>query len=193
MTTPLVDTIFRSEIYLCPKGPDTLLVNGHEIISAIFHQRLPKDTVIQIDANAVYKVKDSLLTGAELIQKSTAPIPDPSDAVCWGPFFLGFVLGWNLYLINRHRVKTGVSIGDITVISTALISAGIFAFFGNHLELVGWYGCGVGAGFLVYGLLLFILLAFKLDEDGLPLRLLDLHTWPIYWRSGQGLKIRKDE
>jgi hypothetical protein len=182
MSTPIIDTIVRTDFYVLRKKADTILVTGDEIIKGVFHSRLSKDTIISIDPSAFYKVQDTLIcSGSKLLESITAIKPIIENpfltVMAWGAGFLGFVIGWNLYLINRHRDKTQVTIGDITVIVGALANGALLIFFDNSTRLLGWYGVGLGIGFLVYGLILFILIKLTASsESPLPLAFFKLHT-----------------
>ena len=202
MDTLAVHDIIHSEIYRILR-PDTIVVTGKEITQRIAHSRLSADTIINIKADGLYRLIDKndtlFVAGNEILQ--TFPLTEFRSIMGWGAFFIGFVLGWNLYFLNRHRGKTGVAIGDITIISGAVMSAVIFSFFDANLRLLGWYGVGLGAGFIIYGIILFLLVNIcKLPEPPLPARfksqvkmMLDYHTWPVYWKENEGLNSKLDE
>ena len=179
-----VNAIYNDTLYIITKESEKFIVTGKEINTNIQHCVIPTDNILLIQESANYRIGDSILTGKEIIAKASAmPVVESLPEVAmWGAFFIGFVLGWNLYLINRHRVSSGVGIGDITVISSAIISAGILQFFGNSSELIGWYGLGLGAGFLVYGALLIVLEKgeFPMGRT-LSAKLLQYHIWPLRW------------
>ncbi|HZV69733.1 MAG TPA: hypothetical protein VFG10_09320 [Saprospiraceae bacterium] len=195
MDSLIVHEIIAEDLYQLNR-PDTIVVYGREIRDNIIHTRLFEDTIIALDPTLYYKYvgkSDTLFfSGQNILDafplKEFQPL---TPVMCWGAFFIGLVLGWNLYFINRHRAKSGVGIGDIATISTALMTAVIFSFFGSSLELLGWYGTGVGVGFLLYGLLFFLLVIFYYKKgDPLPLRFL---TWPLYWTTEKNIKDARDE
>ncbi len=209
MGTLTVHDIVRAELYRILK-PDTIVLTGEEIINNARRSRFSPDTLISIKSDKFYTIitsKDTaIISGQDIINSLPIPplpppLPEFLSIMGWGAFFLGFVLGWNLYFLNRHRKKDGVNINDLTIISGALIGAAIFAFFDENLRLLGNYGVGVGIGFIVYGLLLAILIKISgSGEDPLPLdsgakpslskQLLTLHIWPLYWESNGELESR---
>ncbi len=183
MSKPIIDTIVRTDFYVLQKKADTILVTGQEIIDGVFHSRLPKDTIISIDPSAYYRVKDTILIAGSKITGPVDEIPF-LPVMAWGACLLGFVIGWNLYLINRYRDKAQVTIGDISVIVGALANGALLLFFDNSTRLLGWYGVGLGIGFLFYGLLLFILIKLtNSSESPLPMAFLKMHI-------GQFLDVR---
>ncbi len=190
-----VHEIIAQDLYRLNK-PETIVVYGREIRDNIIHTRLFEDTIITLNPTLFYKYVGKgdtiLLSGQNILDAFPVPEIQPlSSVMCWGAFFIGFVIGWNLYFINRHRAKTGVGIGDIATISTALMTAVIFSFFGGSLQLLGWYGLGLGVGFLFYGLLFTLLVIFYYKTgDPFPVRLL---TWPLYFTSEKQIKDSRDE
>jgi len=66
----------------------------------------------------------------------------------------GFVLGWNLYFINRYRTDE-IGLGNLTSLVGVLGGAAVLALFPAGTQLFGAYGIGLALGFLSYlGLLL---------------------------------------
>ncbi len=145
-------TIVDSLNYRLP-GDHPILVTGNEIYASIRHSRLSSDTITPILDTAYYSgiSKDTLthyMQGADLIAKMAEATYYP--VMGWGAAMIGFVLGGCLSLINFHRDKSAYTLQDLAVIAGALMSAGILAFFDNSSRLLGNYGIGVGAGFVVF-------------------------------------------
>jgi hypothetical protein len=70
----------------------------------------------------------------------------------------GFVLGWNLYFINRYRTDK-IGLGNLTSLVGVLGGAAVLALFPAGTALFGAYGVGLALGFLSYlGLLLVMVL-----------------------------------
>ncbi|MEJ2853544.1 MULTISPECIES: DUF2304 domain-containing protein [unclassified Saccharothrix] len=61
----------------------------------------------------------------------------------------GFVLGWNLYFVNRYRTDK-VSLSQLTSLMGIVGGAAVLALFPAGTALFGAYGIGLAAGFLAY-------------------------------------------
>lgn len=61
----------------------------------------------------------------------------------------GFVLGWNLYFVNRYRTDR-VALTNLASLTGALGGAGVLALFPAGTALFGAYGVGLLLGFLSY-------------------------------------------
>jgi hypothetical protein len=69
----------------------------------------------------------------------------------------GFVMGWQLYFVNRYR--SGVSLADLGGIAAVIGGSAVLAMFPAETDLLGAYGIGLLAGFLTYFLILVVLVA----------------------------------
>ncbi len=65
----------------------------------------------------------------------------------------GFVMGWQLYFVNRYR-KDGVSIADLGGVVAAIGGTAVLALFPAETDLLGAYGIGLLGGFFSYFLVL---------------------------------------
>ena len=66
----------------------------------------------------------------------------------------GFLIGWNLYFVNRYRAGP-VSLSDLAALVGTLGGTAVLALFPARTDLFGAYGIGLFAGFFGYlGLLL---------------------------------------
>ena len=112
------------------------------------------DTII-IEANKAYLLQmehsNIKLQGGELEQALTT-LP---YALVWGALFFGLVIGWNLYYVNRHRTG-GTSLTDLVTLISAVGGGAILAIFPSGSKLFGYYGIGLGLGFLLYFLIILI-------------------------------------
>ena len=87
-----------------------------------------------------------------------------------GAFAFGCVLGWFAYYVNRYRAGK-ISVRDLGTFLGAVGGAAVLALFPAKSALFGYYGLGLGVGFLAYFLVLVLLvlltpnwsLAFFLD------------------------------
>jgi len=61
----------------------------------------------------------------------------------------GFVLGWNLYFINRYRTDE-VALTNLSSLVSVLGGAAVLALFPAGSALFGAYGVGLLVGFLSY-------------------------------------------
>ncbi len=67
----------------------------------------------------------------------------------------GFLIGWNLYFVNRYR-SGPVTLGDLAALIGTLGGTAVLALFPARTDLFGAYGIGLFAGFFGYlALLLF--------------------------------------
>lgn len=90
----------------------------------------------------------------------------------WGIFCVGFVFGYLLYYSVRHTKEF-----SIELLSAAIGAIGggtVIAFLGKTEGWIGPYGLGIGAGFVVYGMLAFALILHgkfaKVADTGVMLR-----------------------
>lgn len=70
----------------------------------------------------------------------------------------GFLIGWNLYFVNRYR-SGPVSLGDLSALVGTLGGTAVLALFPARSDLFGAYGIGLFAGFFSYLALLAVLVA----------------------------------
>ncbi len=77
-----------------------------------------------------------------------------------GAFMFGCVLGWQVYLINRHR-RDKVQLSDLSTILGVIGGAGVLKLFPSGSELFGWYGAGLAAGFFAYFVALLIMVGMS--------------------------------
>ncbi len=70
----------------------------------------------------------------------------------------GFVIGWQLYFVNRYR-RDGVSLIDLGGIVAAIGGTAVLAMFPAKSDLLGAYGIGLLLGFLGYFLVLAVLVS----------------------------------
>jgi hypothetical protein len=70
----------------------------------------------------------------------------------------GFVLGWNLYFVNRYRTDE-ITLSNLTSLVGVLGGAGILALFPAKTQLFGAYGIGLALGFLTYLITLILMVA----------------------------------
>ena len=84
-----------------------------------------------------------------------------------GAFCIGFLLGWLLYYINRHRTGE-VSLADFGTIVGVLGGAAVLGLIGDgktaNPTLVGYYGVGLMSGFVTYLVVLLLLVRFSKGE-----------------------------
>jgi hypothetical protein len=65
-----------------------------------------------------------------------------------GAWCFGFVVGWNLYFLNRHRQK--IQISDLATLIGAVGGAAVLALFPAGTDLFAAYGIGLFLGFFGY-------------------------------------------
>ena len=70
----------------------------------------------------------------------------------------GFVVGWQLYFVNRYR-SGGVSLADLGGIVGAIGGTAVLAMFPAQSDLLGAYGIGMLLGFMGYFLVLAVLVS----------------------------------
>ncbi len=145
-------TIYDSLNYRI-QGANPIVVTGDEINKSIRQARISNDTIVQVLDTAYYSGlgKDTVkyyMQGADLIEKMAESAYFP--VMGWGAAMLGFVLGGCLSLINFHRNKEGYALADLGIIAGTLMSGGIMVFFDHNARLLGSYGVGIGAGFIVF-------------------------------------------
>lgn len=70
-----------------------------------------------------------------------------------GAFAFGCVLGWFSYYVNRYRTGK-ISVRDVGTFLGAIGGAAVLALFPAKSALFGYYGLGLGVGFLAYFLVL---------------------------------------
>jgi hypothetical protein len=72
----------------------------------------------------------------------------------------GFLIGWYVYFINRHR-KGDVQMSDLVTLIGVVGGASVTALFPQKSDLFGAYGLGLFAGFFWYFAMLLILVAMS--------------------------------
>lgn len=77
----------------------------------------------------------------------------------------GFVLGWNLYFVNRYRLDQ-VVLANLTSIVGVLGGAAVLALFPAGTRLFAAYSLGLAAGFLAY-LAALVFMVAKSDRFGI--------------------------
>lgn len=70
----------------------------------------------------------------------------------------GFLIGWNLYFVNRYR-SGPVSLGDLASLVATLGGTAVLALFPARSDLFGAYGIGLFSGFFSYLAVLALLVA----------------------------------
>lgn len=70
----------------------------------------------------------------------------------------GFLIGWYIYYINRHR-KGDVQMSDLVTLIGVVGGASVTALFPQRSDLFGSYGIGLFAGFFTYFVVLVGLVA----------------------------------
>lgn len=68
----------------------------------------------------------------------------------------GFLIGWYVYYINRHR-KGDVQMSDLVTLIGVVGGGSVTALFERKTDLFGAYGIGLFAGFFSYFVVLLIL------------------------------------
>jgi len=63
-----------------------------------------------------------------------------------GAFCFGAIVGWYVYIINRHR-KEGMQMSDLVTLIAVMGGGAVLALFPASTDLFGAYGIGLGAGF----------------------------------------------
>jgi hypothetical protein len=76
----------------------------------------------------------------------------------YGAVAFGFVLGWNLYFVNRYRTDQ-ITLSHLTSVVGVLGGAGVLALFPAETQLFGAYGLGLALGFVTYLALLLVMVA----------------------------------
>jgi len=82
----------------------------------------------------------------------------------WGAGAFGFLIGWYVYYINRHR-KDNVQLSDLATVLGVLGGGAVLALFPAKSDLFGAYGIGLAAGFFAYFLVLVVLVFLSDDFD----------------------------
>lgn len=161
-----VNAIYNDTLYIITKESEKFIVTGKEINTNIQHCVIPTDNILLIQESANYRIGDSILTGKEIIAKASAmPVVESLPEVeMWGVFFLGIVIGWNLYFINRYRKREAIVVGDLTTVISAIGGLAVLTLLKNNSWLIGSYGAGVGVGFFLY-LLFLIYLSTRKGAD----------------------------
>jgi hypothetical protein len=70
----------------------------------------------------------------------------------------GFVLGWNVYFVNRYRTDQ-VALANLTSLAGVLGGGTVLALFPAGSKLFGAYGIGLALGFLSYLTVLLLMVA----------------------------------
>lgn len=154
----------RNYYFLATK--DSLPVKGSEILQQMQIPRIPPDAIITIDSASRYTFSgngDITITGTELMK--LLPLAEFDPYIGYGAFGLGVVLGWNLYFINRYRNRASIGLVDLATVLTTITGAALMTFLDHSQLSLGYYGVGLGAGFLLYFLMLVIFSLCSKDED----------------------------
>ena len=108
-----------------------------------------QDTIITIAQNKYYLIPGNetiVKSGKEIINQVADTFP-PEMAI--GAFCIGAVIGWSLFFINKKMEPGKINITDIGVIAGAIGNVALLSFFNNSHLLFGWYGIGIGVGFVL--------------------------------------------
>lgn len=73
-----------------------------------------------------------------------------------GAAAFGFVLGWNVYFVNRYRTDQ-IALSNLASLVGVLGGAAVLALFPAGTRLFGAYGIGLALGFVTYLVLLLVL------------------------------------
>ena len=63
-----------------------------------------------------------------------------------GAFCFGAIVGWYVYIINRHH-KEGMQLSHLVALIAVMGGGAVLALFPASTDLFGAYGIGLGAGF----------------------------------------------
>ncbi len=74
----------------------------------------------------------------------------------WGAGGFGFLIGWYVYYINRHR-KADVQLSDLVTLIGVIGGGAVLALFPARTDLFGAYGLGLFIGFFLYFIVLIFL------------------------------------
>ena len=58
----------------------------------------------------------------------------------------GAIVGWYVYIINRHR-KDGMQMGDLVTLIAVIGGGAVLTLFPSSTDLFGAYGIGLAFGF----------------------------------------------
>jgi hypothetical protein len=83
-------------------------------------------------------------------------VTEASDLQLLGAAGFGFLLGWYVYYVNRHR-RDEVQLGDIVTLVGVIGGGAVLTLFPQQTDLFGAYGIGLFAGFFGYFLMLVLL------------------------------------
>lgn len=83
---------------------------------------------------------------------------DASTLQLLGAGGFGFLLGWYVYYVNRHR-RDEVKLGDIVTLVGVIGGGAVLTLFPEQTDLFGAYGIGLFLGF--FGYFAFLLLLVK--------------------------------
>ncbi|MFD5248362.1 hypothetical protein ACFWIW_27740 [Amycolatopsis sp. NPDC058340] len=109
----------------------------------------------------------------------------------------GFVLGWNLYFVNRYRTGE-IGLSDLAALLGAVGGGAVLALFPAGSRLFGAYGIGLAAGFFAYLVVLLIMVARSDDFgvewflDGRRRKLADEDHIPAETRASGAPMSRED-
>lgn len=78
----------------------------------------------------------------------------------WGAGGFGFLIGWYVYYINRHR-KADVQLSDLVTLIGVIGGGAVLALFPARTDLFGAYGLGLFIGFFLYFIVLIVLVGFS--------------------------------
>jgi hypothetical protein len=76
----------------------------------------------------------------------------------------GFLIGWYVYFINRHR-KGDVQMSDLVTLIGIIGGGAVTGLFPQRTDLFGGYGIGLFAGFLTYFIVLLVLVRVSPNFD----------------------------
>ena len=75
-----------------------------------------------------------------------------------GALLFGTIIGWYVYLINRHR-KGDVQLSDLAALIGVIGGSAVLALFDREGGLFGAYGIGLAIGFFSYFLSLIVMVS----------------------------------
>jgi hypothetical protein len=81
---------------------------------------------------------------------------DASTLQLLGAGGFGFLLGWYVYYVNRHR-RDEVKLGDIVTLVGVIGGGAVLTLFPEQTDLFGAYGIGLFLGFFGYFAFLLLL------------------------------------
>jgi hypothetical protein len=64
-----------------------------------------------------------------------------------GAFCFGAIIGWYIYIINRHH-QNGMQLTHLVALIGVIGGGAILALFPASTDLFGAYGIGLGVGFI---------------------------------------------